>query len=95
MSAEKLEKGHRLHGRWILAPVSDITTPKGGRRCYGPSWWIVTDADEVLFFERYTSPQCNSNEAVMRKYRGSFGAPAGTPKFIEMAYLPHRCRDYC
>lgn len=91
MSTAKIEKGHRLYGRWILAPLSDITTPKEGRRCCGPRWWAVTENDEVLFFERYTSPQCNFNiEAVMTGFNGGFfNTPAVTPKFIEMAYLPH------
>ena len=53
---EKLQDGHRSEGRWILAPVADITRPKPGRICYGPRWWAVTESDEVLFFDTYGSP---------------------------------------
>jgi hypothetical protein len=94
MAKEKVEDGHKLQGRWILAPVADITTPKPGRICYGPRWWAVTESGEVLFFDRYGSPQCNINKAIVERLGSRFDAPATTPQLIEMAYLPHRCSDY-
>lgn len=86
--------GHRVEGRWILAPVSDITTPQQGRICYGPRWWCVTENDEVLFFDTYGSPQCNMHKELVERLGRGFGAPATTPRFIEMAFLPHNCGDY-
>jgi hypothetical protein len=90
----KIEPGHTKQGRWILAPVKDITTPKPGRICFGPHWWAVTENNEVLFFDQYWSPQCNTNPTIVERIGCGFDAPATTPKFIEMAFLPHRCSDY-
>tara|TARA_R110000868_G_scaffold246606_1_gene503197 strand:- start:44 stop:334 length:291 start_codon:yes stop_codon:yes gene_type:complete len=95
MAKEKvLYDGHREQGRWILAPVDDISTPKPGRICYGPLWWKVTDNNEVLFFDTYGSPQCNTNKAIVERRGFGFDAPKTTPKFLEIAFLPHRCSDY-
>ena len=91
---EKLQDGHRSEGRWILAPVADITRPKPGRICYGPRWWAVTESDEVLFFDTYGSPQCNQNQSLVERHGKGFGAPETKPRFIELAFLPHRCSDY-
>jgi hypothetical protein len=91
---EKVQDGHKQQGRWILAPLADITTPKPGRICYGPRWWAVTENDEVLFFDRYSSPQCNANKAIVDRLGSGFDAPETTPKFVEMAFLPHQCSDY-
>jgi hypothetical protein len=85
---EKVQAGHRRYGRWILAPVSDITTPKPGRICYGPRWWAVTKNDEVLFFDCYGSPQCNASEAIAARLGKGFDAPATALRFIDMAFLP-------
>lgn len=93
MTKEKLLDGHRMQGRWILAPRTDIKTPKPGRICYGPRWWKVTDNDEVLFFDTYGSPQCNIHKEVLERCGCGFDAPKTTPIFIEMAFLPHRCGD--
>lgn len=90
----KVYDGHRKEGRWIIAPVADITTPKPGRICCGPRWWCVTDNDEVMFFDRYSSPQCNIHEGIAAHLGSGFGAPPTTPRFIEMTFLPHSCGDY-
>jgi hypothetical protein len=94
MKKEKLQDGHTRVGRWILAPVADITTPKPGRICYGPRWWCVTENEEVLFFDTYGSPQCNQHQAVVERLGRGFEAPPTTARFIEMAFLPHRCSGY-
>ena len=91
---EKLQPGHKQHGRWILVPVSDITTPKQGRLVYGPRWWAVTENDEVLFFDTYVSPQCNSNKQIVERLGKGFDAPITEPRFIEVSFIPHRCSDY-
>lgn len=91
----KLKEGHTSSGQWILVPISDITTPKDGRICYCDRWWRVTENDEVLFFKAYTSPQCNSNPEVIKHVNKSFNSPSTTPKFIETAFLPHNCGDFC
>lgn len=94
MAKENVEVGHKVHGRWILVPVADLTTPKPGRICKGPRWWAVTENDEVLFFDRYTSPQCNTSKEIAARLGKGFDAPLTTPRFIEMAFVPHRCSDY-
>ena len=57
-------------------------------------WWAVTENDEVLFFDGYFSPQCNLVESIVERLGSGFDAPDTAPKFIEMAFLPHRCSDY-
>jgi hypothetical protein len=54
----------------------------------------VTENDEVLFFDGYFSPQCNLVESIVERLGSGFDAPDTAPKFIEMAFLPHRCSDY-
>lgn len=73
--------------------ISDLQTPKPGRLVYGPSWWIVTDDDCVLFFRKH-SPQCNSNKLVSEHLRDKL-YPGLEVRFIEHAFLPHSCSDYC
>lgn len=90
--------GHRRDGKWLLAPVSDITTPQAGRICYGPAYWLVSENDEVMFFQTYGSPQCNAHERLISRQLtaepGPNKPPAVAVRFFEMAYLPHRCSDY-
>lgn len=95
MKREHLQEGHVQEGRWIFVPVSDLMTPKAGRLCYGPRWWAVTENDEVLFFDSYGSPQCNISESIVKGLGKGFDAPETTTKFIWMAFVPHRCSDYC
>lgn len=90
----KVQAGHRQQGRWILAPLSDITTPKPGRICYGPRWWAVTTDGDVLFFDTYGSPQCNQSQSLVERLGKGFDAPETTQTFVEMAFLPHTCSDY-
>lgn len=94
MSRRIVEEGHTSLGRWILVPVADLTTPKGGRLCMANRWWAVTENDEVLFFDTYCSPQCNPNRSIVERLGKGFDAPSTTPRFIELAYIPHRCSDY-
>lgn len=88
------DPSHIRNGRWIHVPVDDITTPKSGRICMGPRWWKVTDENCVLFFEAYTSPQCNPSKSVVESSGKGYDAPQTKPVFIEMAFIPHDCRDY-
>jgi hypothetical protein len=89
-----IEAGHKKVGRWIHVPVKDITTPKDGRICYGPRWWKVTEDGDVLFFDAYTSPQCNVSKAVVERTGKGYDAPPTKAVFLEMAFLPHYCGDY-
>ena len=90
----KLENGHTKIGRWIHVPVSDITKPKAGRICYEPRWWKVTEGNCVLFFDAYTSPQCNVSQAVVERTGKGYDAPPTKAVFLEMTFIPHDCRDY-
>jgi hypothetical protein len=68
-------------------------TPKAGRICYGPSYWLVTAADEVLFYKGH-SPQCNVSFEVARYLLTTLNLVAqGAQRiqYVEMAYLSHRC----
>lgn len=94
MAKSKPQDGHKVCGRWILAPLEDIKTPKPGRICYGPRWWAVTPDDKVLFFDTYSSPQCNINRSIVERLGKGFNAPETIPVYVEMAFLPHNCSDY-
>lgn len=99
---EQLRPGHRRQGKWILVPLEDITTPKAGRTCHGPAYWMVTENDEVIFFETYGSPQCNAEislvERWLRKSLGStpddvFAPPAVRVVLLSMAYTPRSVNE--
>jgi hypothetical protein len=83
---ELIRPGHKVDGDWILVPVEDLTTPIDGRICRAKRWWAVTEANEVLFYQTYHSPQCNVNEAIVKSLvvRNDFESV----KFIEMAFVP-------
>ena len=85
---EIIREGHRLEGRWIIAPLSDISVPKIGRICYPNKWWRVTENKEVLFFDYYSSPQCNDNKSIVDRLACGFDAPPTTSMFLENAFLP-------
>lgn len=69
-------------------PMSELTTPRAGKICLTDAWWAVTADNEVLFYG--TSPQCNRNKAVIERIRPEFSAV-----YVPVAYVPHRCADYC
>ena len=92
-----IEDGHTFDGRWIKMPLADAITPKDGRLCYGPAWWMLTAEDELLFFRRYTSPQCNPSKTLCERFVSSKGPntpPASKVTYLETVYLPHNPDDY-
>ena len=77
-----------LHGpKFKKVSIKEIITPKPGKICYPPSWW-VTDGENVFFYNK-NRPQCNSDERVMNHLY-----PNEKTIFIEVAFLDHDCRDY-
>jgi hypothetical protein len=88
-----VHSGHKVHGKWILAPVEDITQPSDGRVCYADRWWAVTENREVLFFRSYDSPQCNKLKIVAERLGKGFNAPETTLVFINMAFIPPSCES--
>jgi len=87
-----------IQNKWILVPLSDITTPKEGRICYSSRWWLVTSNNEVLFYKSYNSPQCNGNKKLSEYLAGRISKEIEdsnlTCQFIDMAFIPHDCGDY-
>lgn len=62
----------------------------------GPRWWAVTDDGCVLFFKSHGSPQCNVDKRIVEHLLVRQDYPGDpTPQFVELAFLPHRCSDYC
>jgi len=97
---EQLRPGHRRQGKWILAPLEDVTTPKAGRSCYGPAYWMVTENDEVIFFETYHSPQCNTDLSLVERWLKRAGGsrtfdflPAVRIVRLPMAYIPRSINE--
>lgn len=72
---------------WRKVSVEDLTTPKPGRLVMGGRWWAITKDGFALYYK--TSPQCNSNKAIVEKI-----LPDCTPQWIELAFEDHRCSDY-
>lgn len=92
--------GHIQDGAWILVPVEDLQTPRGGRICSGSRWWILRDGKFAQFYRSYGSAQCNPSEgvarAIMDARRGSCERAGYSETIIkvEMAFIPHDCSDY-
>jgi hypothetical protein len=89
-----MDKNHRREGKWILAPLTDILTPKEGRICLESRYWKVTNNGNVLFFKEYSAPQCNSNKNIADYLCRGSDCPATTTVFVEFAFIPHHCIDY-
>ena len=79
---------------YLYMDLEDIKTPKPGRICYGPSWWAVTKDYQVVFFGSYCSPLCNTNESIVKRFRGENSEIFEHIAFLEMSFLPHDCSDY-
>lgn len=78
-----------IHSKDMKAvPISEITTPKHEKICYGSAYW-VTDGENVFFYKG-KSKQCNSNIDVVRHLYGQDANIIHIP----MAYLDHDCRGY-
>jgi hypothetical protein len=100
----KVEDSHRIEGNWIFVPIDDLITPKAGRICYGPSYWVINSKREVVFWKDYNSPQCNLTKAILGgrliKSRDCIEkGPHSWPDleeiiFIKMAFIPHDCSDF-
>lgn len=75
---------------WLKMSLEELTTPKEGRVCRLGRWWAVTEQNEVLFFKRHTSPQCNYNVEVMKSIH-----PEARHVFVPVAYVPFNVNDYC
>lgn len=104
--SERIEtkNGHVSEGKWILVPLDDLKTPRGGRIVIGPRYWAVVSRGGVkyaLFYQAYYSPQCNAmksvtehimNNGLYKEIPGLDGT--GEVEFIEASFVPHRCSDY-
>lgn len=75
-------------GRWLRLPLNDVLEPKVGRVCYPPSWWKVTEDGFVLFFDTYSSPQCNKVKEIAERLGKGFDAPKTLTVFLPMTFIP-------
>lgn len=73
---------------WIKVPLQDITTPRPGYICVGPSWWALTPDLCVLFYESYAFPQRSQHEFVTKRL-----CPGLEAIHIDMSFVPHKCSD--
>ena len=79
-------------------PVKDIIkVPDKGQfiEIYRNRWWVVTSDDCILNYKEI-SYQCNMYESIIKKTCESYKTMfvGCKPVFIEIAFLPHNCRDY-
>lgn len=70
---------------WVKIPIEEIKTPKAGKACYGPAWWVVTPDDCVLKFRGH-SFQCNTDKAIV-EYLIAKTHHRCRAEFIEMAFV--------
>ena len=88
----KLQEGHRLEKNFIWAPLDDILTPKPGRICFGPAYWLVNDQNEVSFCMFYSNAQCGMNEQQVN-HAAQTDFKNRHVLFVPMAFLPHECQE--
>lgn len=77
--------------RFLRVPLEVLTTPREGALCYLNRYWLVTDADEALFYKHYTSPQCNTDKSIVER---RLKRPGTKVVFVPVAYIRHNCSDY-
>lgn len=88
------QHGHIEDGEFILVPIEDLVTPRGGRICSANRFWTIRDGKYAQFYKTYGSPQCNPNEMVCNSIvanRAARLAEKGcveTVVKIEMAFVP-------
>lgn len=71
-------------------PLTEITQPKGGLvNVYKDHWWMVTEANEALFF-RGKTPQCNVDRSIVERLIVD-GCRA---EFVPVAFVRANASDY-
>lgn len=75
--------------QWTKYPISEHNSPKDGYVCYCNKYWIVTEDNCVLKFNK-SSFQYNSHDVISDKYVENF--PNCTSQFIEVLYFPQEDR---
>jgi hypothetical protein len=74
-------------------PLADLTTPRTGTyRVYVDYWWasVLDDAGQLMLLIYRGGPQCNQDEALMRRMTAELW-PGAEPIQIPVAYLKHTC----
>lgn len=75
--------------KWRLVDLEDLQSPKNGYICFMDRYWLVTEG-KVLFYG--TSPQCNTDQAVVDHILAQGLAAQDFPNlecvFVPVAYLP-------
>lgn len=50
--------------KYKFVPISNLSYPRDGMfNVYVDYWWIVTDDNEIIFFQE-KSPQCNKDKRI-------------------------------
>lgn len=79
---------------FITMSLEDLQTPKPGRLCHGPAYWVVVDGN-VLFYKAYFSPQCNSNQQITERFiKADYFDGKATVQYVPLSFIPHNCSDY-
>jgi hypothetical protein len=81
--------GKALSGEFVLR---DIKTPFEGARVRMNTWWHMKDGKGVFYRrlpkDRHLYPQCNMQEAVVRKIGEKEPWKDFDVEFVEVSYMP-------
>lgn len=81
---------------FIRVPLEKITTTPTKSGCWRlirDHWWCVDSEENVLFYKRLTSPQCNTNKNIAERLI-SLDESVVNVVFINYAWIRHDCEDY-
>lgn len=73
--------------------IEKATTPFDGALVMTNRYWTVID-NCILFYGKHKTPQCNSNEHLVR-HTNSRIYPGADTVFIPVVYVEHNCFDVC
>jgi hypothetical protein len=82
-----------LRGEWVFR---DIKTPFDGATVYLNRWWLMKGGKGVFYAPslrtdpRSYSPQCNTQESIVRGMKERKTWSEFDIEFVEVAYVPRR-----
>lgn len=79
---------------FVRMPMTELTTPRNGRRCIANHWWAITEDGDALFYapvrygrRKYWSPQCNTSKSLV-EHISKDRVIETHPVFIAVAFVP-------
>lgn len=74
---------------FLRMPLTRLQEPQHGFRCVKNHWWAVTEENDVLFYKRLSSPQCNSSRLFVEgPHAMTYGGLKVRAVFVPVAFVP-------